>query len=118
MCSLEAYYSTVIRLTGSKHGSYTAVYGAYLSLPLELMSATQVGDFVMTSGSKSCGLPGPVRKVLDLFGSGQEEDRLLGYLTFLKFGPKLLKFIPGRQIGRAVGAGPPLLHRRMIEMKL
>jgi hypothetical protein len=30
-----------------------------------------------------------------MFGSGREEDRLTGYLSFLKIGPQLLKFIPG-----------------------
>jgi hypothetical protein len=30
-----------------------------------------------------------------MFGSGREEDRLTGYLSFLKVGPQLLKFIPG-----------------------
>jgi magnesium chelatase subunit H len=38
-----------------------------------------------------------VKKVLGLFGSGREEDRLTGYLSFLKIGPQLLKFIPGRK---------------------
>lgn len=35
--------------------------------------------------------------MLGLFGSGREEDRLTGYLSFLKIGPQLLKFIPGRK---------------------
>ena len=29
------------------------------------------------------------------FGSGREEDRMSGYIKFLKIGPKLLKYIPG-----------------------
>jgi magnesium chelatase subunit H len=32
-----------------------------------------------------------------MFGSGREEDRLTGYLSFLKIGPQLLKFIPGKK---------------------
>jgi hypothetical protein len=32
-----------------------------------------------------------------MFGSGKEEDRLTGYLSFLKVGPQLLKFIPGKK---------------------
>ena len=36
-----------------------------------------------------------MKKVLSLFGSGREEDRMVGYLSFLKIGPKLLKFLPG-----------------------
>lgn len=65
---------------------------------LELMSMTQIGTFSMASSQsekKSSGAPPIVKKVLSLFGSGREEDRLLGYLSFLKIGPKLLKFIPG-----------------------
>jgi magnesium chelatase subunit H len=41
------------------------------------------------------GPPPAVKKVLSLFGSGREEDKMVGYLSFLKVGPKLLKFIPG-----------------------
>lgn len=47
----------------------------------------------MTVG-KSKGPPPIVKKVLSLFGSGREEDRLTGYLSFLKIGPQLLKFLP------------------------
>ncbi|GMH35161.1 hypothetical protein BSKO_03029 [Bryopsis sp. KO-2023] len=61
---------------------------------LELMSMTKIGSFQMASGKKA-EAPPIVKKVLGLFGSGREEDRLLGYLSFLKIGPKLLKFIPG-----------------------
>eukprot|EP00798_Chlamydomonas_sp_ICE-L_P015477 gene15477-21563_t len=38
-----------------------------------------------------------VKKVLSLFGSKREEDKMVGYLSFLKIGPKLLKFIPGNK---------------------
>lgn len=39
-----------------------------------------------------------MKKVLSLFGSGREEDRMVGYLSFLKVGPKLLKFLPGQKV--------------------
>ena len=42
-------------------------------------------------------------QVLSLFGSGREEDKMVGYLSFLKIGPKLLKFLPGA----AGGGGDP-----------
>lgn len=45
-----------------------------------------------------------------MFGSGREEDRMVGYLSFLKIGPKLLRFLPGAssQHGRILmsAAGP------------
>lgn len=50
----------------------------------------------MDPSGKSKGPPPAVKKVLSMFGSGREEDRLVGYLSFLKVGPKLLKFLPGR----------------------
>ncbi|UFP94799.1 cobaltochelatase subunit CobN [Gloeobacter morelensis] len=59
---------------------------------LELMGQTQLGGFRL---GQSKGMPGPVRALLDKFGSGREEDRLAGYLGFLKAGPKFLKFVPG-----------------------
>eukprot|EP00210_Caulerpa_lentillifera_P003376 g3220.t1 len=64
---------------------------------LELMSLTKVGSFTMASSNKkkSQGAPPIVKKLLSLFGSKREEDRMLGYLSFLKIGPKILKFIPG-----------------------
>lgn len=72
---------------------------------LELMSSTQVGSFQMnnsttdgdgsgTTTSKAAGPPPAVKKVLAMFGSGREEDKMVGYLSFLKVGPKLLKFLP------------------------
>ena len=42
-----------------------------------------------------------MKKVLSLFGSGREEDRMVGYLSFLKIGPKLLKFLPGMPFSRS-----------------
>jgi len=93
---------------------------------LELMSCTRLGGFKMGAGGGAGGdaaeaaaapsdaadadadgaphpkpppPPGPppaVKKILSLFGSGREEDRMVGYLAFLKAGPKLLKFVPGR----------------------
>ena len=65
---------------------------------LELMSNTQVGGFMMAPGGKSSGPPPAVKKVLSLFGSGREEDKMVGYLSFLKIGPKLLKFLPGKKV--------------------
>ena len=35
--------------------------------------------------------------LLSKFGSGKEEDRLAGYLNFLKVGPSLLRFVPGEK---------------------
>ena len=61
---------------------------------LELMSTTQVGTFQMAPGGKKAGPPPAVKKLLGLFGSQREEDRLAGYLSFLKIGPKILKFFP------------------------
>lgn len=52
----------------------------------------------MDPSGKSKGPPPAVKKVLSLFGSGKEEDRMVGYLSFLKIGPKLLKFLPGRAL--------------------
>jgi len=49
-----------------------------------------------SSGRKSKGPPPAVKKLLGLFGSQREEDRMVGYLSFLKLGPKLLKFLPGQ----------------------
>ena len=64
---------------------------------LELMSSTKVGDFQMAPSGKSAGPPPAVKKLLGLFGSGREEDRMVGYLSFLKIGPQLLKFLPGKK---------------------
>ncbi len=59
---------------------------------LELMSLTQLGQFAI--GDRPKGMPKPVRFILDKFGGGREEDRLAGYISFLKVGPKLLKYLP------------------------
>ena len=40
----------------------------------------------MDPSGKSKGPPPMVKKVLSLFGSGREEDRMVGYLSFLKVG--------------------------------
>ncbi|MBD2103454.1 magnesium chelatase subunit H [Leptolyngbya sp. FACHB-261] len=63
---------------------------------LELMSLTRLGQFVI--GDKPKGMPKPVKFLLDKFGSGREEDKLAGYLSFLKVGPKLLKFVPVQKV--------------------
>lgn len=59
---------------------------------LELISLTQLGKFAI--GDKPKGMPKPVKFILDKFGNGKEEDKLAGYISFLKVGPKLLKYIP------------------------
>ena len=63
---------------------------------LELMSLTQLGKFVI--GDKPKGMPKPVKFILSKFSSGKEEDKLAGYLSFLKTGPKLLKYIPAKKV--------------------
>jgi magnesium chelatase subunit H len=59
---------------------------------LELMSLTKLGDFAI--GDKPKGMPKPIKFILDKFSNGREEDKLAGYISFLKIGPKLLKFVP------------------------
>ncbi len=59
---------------------------------LELMALTKIGAFVI--GDKPKGMPKPVKFILDKFSNGREEDKLAGYISFLKIGPKLLKFLP------------------------
>ena len=63
---------------------------------LELMSLTQLGKFVI--GDKPKGMPKPVQFILSKFSSGREEDKLAGYISFLKTGPKLLKFVPAKKV--------------------
>ncbi|KAM3111704.1 magnesium chelatase subunit H [Phormidesmis sp. 146-33] len=63
---------------------------------LELMSLTQLGKFAI--GDKPKGMPKPVKFILDKFSNGREEDKLAGYISFLKVGPKLLKFVPGQKV--------------------
>ncbi|NEQ21214.1 MAG: magnesium chelatase subunit H [Microcoleus sp. SIO2G3] len=63
---------------------------------LELMSLTQIGAFKI--GDKPKGMPKPVKFILDKFSNGREEDKLAGYISFLKVGPKLLKYIPARKV--------------------
>jgi magnesium chelatase subunit H len=63
---------------------------------LELMSLTQLGKFSI--GDRPKGMPKPIQFILNKFGSGREEDKLAGYISFLKTGPKLLKFIPGQKV--------------------
>ncbi|ACK68018.1 magnesium chelatase, H subunit [Rippkaea orientalis PCC 8801] len=63
---------------------------------LELMSLTQLGKFII--GDKPKGMPKPIQFILSKFSSGKEEDKLAGYLSFLKTGPKLLKFIPAKKV--------------------
>ncbi|MBD2386885.1 magnesium chelatase subunit H [Cylindrospermum sp. FACHB-282] len=63
---------------------------------LELMSLTKLGDFAI--GDKPTGMPKPVKFILDKFSNGREEDKLAGYISFLKIGPKLLKFVPVQKV--------------------
>lgn len=63
---------------------------------LELMSLTQLGAFKI--GDQPKGMPKPIKFILGKFSQGREEDRLAGYLSFLKVGPKLLKFVPVQKV--------------------
>jgi magnesium chelatase subunit H len=63
---------------------------------LELMSLTQIGAFKI--GDKPKGMPKPVQFILSKFSSGREEDKLAGYISFLKTGPKLLKYVPVKKV--------------------
>jgi magnesium chelatase subunit H len=63
---------------------------------LELLSLTQIGAFKI--GDKPQGMPKPVKFILDKFSQGREEDRLAGYISFLKVGPKLLKYVPVQKV--------------------
>jgi magnesium chelatase subunit H len=63
---------------------------------LELMSLNRLGKFAI--GDKPKGMPKPVKFILGKFSQGREEDRLAGYISFLKTGPKLLKFIPAKKV--------------------
>ena len=78
---------------------------------IELISLTQLGKFAIgdkrrdpasPSGarerSSNKGMPKPVKFILGKFGNSKEEDKLAGYLSFLKTGPKLLKYIPGKKV--------------------
>ena len=53
---------------------------------LELMSLTRLGKFVI--GDKPKGMPKPIKFILSKFSNSREEDKLAGYLSFLKTGPK------------------------------
>ncbi len=63
---------------------------------LELMSLTQIGKFAI--GDKPKGMPKPVQFILSKFTNSKEEDKLAGYISFLKTGPKLLKYIPVKKV--------------------
>ncbi|MGD1912022.1 MAG: magnesium chelatase subunit H [Rivularia sp. (in: cyanobacteria)] len=63
---------------------------------LELMSCNKIGAFAI--GDKPKGMPKPVKFILDKFSNGREEDKLAGYISFLKVGPKLLKFVPVQKV--------------------
>lgn len=61
------------------------------------MSLTKVGTFSMGEGGQKSGPPPAVKALLSQFGSKKEEDRLKGYLSFLKVGPSLLRLVPGKK---------------------
>ncbi len=63
---------------------------------LELISLTHLGAFKI--GDQPKGMPKPIKFILDKFSNGREEDRLAGYISFLKTGPKLLKFVPVQKV--------------------
>ncbi|MBW4599798.1 MAG: magnesium chelatase subunit H [Calothrix sp. FI2-JRJ7] len=63
---------------------------------LELMALTKIGAFSI--GDKPKGMPKPVKFILDKFSNGREEDKLAGYISFLKIGPKLLKYVPVQKV--------------------
>nr|MBA3922903.1 cobaltochelatase subunit CobN [Nostocaceae cyanobacterium] len=63
---------------------------------LELMSLTKLGAFAI--GDQPKGMPKPVKFILEKFSNGREEDKLAGYISFLKIGPKLLKFVPVQKV--------------------
>lgn len=65
---------------------------------LELMSKTQIGSFQMNPSGKAAGPPAPIKAILSKFSGGKEEDKMVGYLSFLKIGPKLLKWLPGKKV--------------------
>ncbi len=63
---------------------------------LELMALTRLGKFVI--GEQPKGMPKPIKFILSKFTNSKEEDKLAGYLSFLKTGPKLLKYIPAKKV--------------------
>ncbi|MEM9274825.1 MAG: magnesium chelatase subunit H [Cyanobacteria bacterium P01_F01_bin.143] len=63
---------------------------------LELMSLTKLGKFAI--GDQPKGMPKPIKFILSKFTNSREEDKLAGYISFLKTGPKLLKYIPAKKV--------------------
>ena len=74
--------------------SSLSLAGAALQEMSEAVTCNAIATQMDPSG-KSKGPPPAVKKVLSMFSSGKEEDRMVGYLSFLKIGPKLLRFLPG-----------------------
>ncbi len=92
-CSLIFDYDQVLWLRERVHSIPIRLV---FESALELMSLTQLGAFKI--GDKPKGMPKPIKFILSKFSSGKEEDRLAGYLSFLKTGPKLLKYIPAKKV--------------------
>ena len=74
----------------------------------ELMELNRVNTFSMAptagggggegeGGGGGGGSPPVVKKILSLFGSSKEEDKLAGYIKLLKVGPDLLRYVPGER---------------------
>ncbi|MEB3226413.1 MAG: DUF3479 domain-containing protein, partial [Synechococcus sp.] len=63
---------------------------------LELMALTRLGKFII--GEQPKGMPKLIKFILSKFTNSKEEDKLAGYLSFLKTGPKLLKYIPAKKV--------------------
>ncbi|HIK27497.1 MAG: magnesium chelatase subunit H [Oscillatoriaceae bacterium SKW80] len=92
-CSLIFDYEQVIWL---RDRIQTIPIRLIFESALELMSLTQLGAFKI--GDKPKGMPKPIKFILDKFSGGKEEDKLAGYISFLKVGPKLLKFVPVQKV--------------------
>jgi Domain of unknown function (DUF3479) len=61
---------------------------------LELMGTTQIGTFKMDPSGKSKGPPPAVKKVLGLFGSQREEDKLVRARTSARGPPRTAIHLP------------------------
>ncbi|CAM9541800.1 unnamed protein product [Heterosigma akashiwo] len=55
-------------------------------------------SFNMKPSPGSSNKPGPPKIIQDLLAKFRRSDKLAGYLNFLKIGPKLLRFVPGKKV--------------------